>query len=70
LTHPHTLARDRFTPLKDQFEIDREVRLQRLRERNRRLHNSIRMGLIFGLAILVQVALIVAVSAQHEAWPW
>lgn len=67
---PHVLRRDRFTPLLDQHELDRLTWLERRKRARRERQAALRRS--FGIALIFagQVALILLVSARHEAWPW
>lgn len=64
---PHILDRSRFSPVFDHTNLRRR---QRKNAERRRQHAALRTGLLFALATVTQVAVIVVVAAQHEAWPW
>ncbi len=63
-------GRNGFIPLMGQDEIDRLNELERRRQARRHFSEAVRRALGWGLLLAGQIALLVAVAAQHEAWPW
>lgn len=63
-------GRNGFTPVMGQDEIDRLNALTERKRRRRERNEAIRRALAWSLLLFGQIALLIVVAAQHEAWPW